>query len=132
MVPWARTRRTLERRIGRWRALYGPSRDVIFRQEHPPGRMGLSDFTDMGALGIMIAHHIVCEQNACHPLTGLSKCTVGKILAPIRAPTIEKVTRPTATFIFGNIAFMAHPIRVVAPIPTFVAFCARSGYHGVA
>jgi hypothetical protein len=26
---------------------------VIFRQ-HPPGRMGLSDFTDMGGLGIMI------------------------------------------------------------------------------
>jgi len=48
-------RRTLERRIGKWRALYGPSRDVIFRQEYPPGRMGLSDFTDMGALGIMIA-----------------------------------------------------------------------------
>jgi hypothetical protein len=45
----------LERRIGRWRALYGPSRDVIFRQEHPPGADGLSDFTDMGALGIMIA-----------------------------------------------------------------------------
>ena len=46
---------TLERRIGKWRALYGPSRDVIFRQEHPPGRMGLSDFTDVSALGIMIA-----------------------------------------------------------------------------
>ena len=28
---------------------------MIFRQEHPPGRMGLSDFTDMGALGITIA-----------------------------------------------------------------------------
>ena len=42
-------RRTLERRIGKWRALYGPSRDVIFRQEHPPGRMGLSDFTDVSA-----------------------------------------------------------------------------------
>ena|SRR5436190_3382873 len=40
-----------DRRVGKWRALYGPSRDVIFRQEHPPGRMGLSDFTDMGALG---------------------------------------------------------------------------------
>jgi hypothetical protein len=38
-------RRTLERRIARWRALNGPSRDVIFRQEHPPGRMGLSDFS---------------------------------------------------------------------------------------
>src|SRR3974377_1048005 len=47
-------RRTLERRISKWRALYGPSRDVIFRQEHPPGRMGLSDFTAMGGRGIMI------------------------------------------------------------------------------
>src|SRR5207249_227594 len=48
-------RRTLERRITQWRALNGPDRDVIFRQEHPPGRMGLSDFTAMGALGITIA-----------------------------------------------------------------------------
>src|SRR6266702_8617458 len=43
----AGVRRTLERRVAGWRALNGPSRDVIFRQEHPPGRMGLSDFTDM-------------------------------------------------------------------------------------
>jgi hypothetical protein len=43
----AGVRRTLERRVARWRALNGPSRDVMFRQEHPPGRMGLSDFTDM-------------------------------------------------------------------------------------
>jgi transposase InsO family protein len=48
-------RRTLERRIRAWRAFHGPEREVIFRQEHPPGRMGLSDFTDMGALGITIA-----------------------------------------------------------------------------
>jgi hypothetical protein len=48
-------RRTLERRIANWRALNGPSRDVIFRQEHPPGRMGLSDFTDMNGLGVTIA-----------------------------------------------------------------------------
>jgi hypothetical protein len=48
-------RRTLERRIARWRAFNGPNRDVIFRQEHPPGRMGLSDFTDMNGLGITIA-----------------------------------------------------------------------------
>jgi hypothetical protein len=44
-------RRTLERRIARCRALNGPNRDVIFRQEHPPRRMGLSDFTHMGVLG---------------------------------------------------------------------------------
>jgi transposase InsO family protein len=48
-------RRTLERRVARWRALNGPSRDVMFRQEHPPGRMGLSDFTDMNGLSVTIA-----------------------------------------------------------------------------
>jgi hypothetical protein len=48
-------RRTLERRIRAWRALNGAERDVIFRQEHPPGRLGLSDFTDMRDLGVSIA-----------------------------------------------------------------------------
>ena len=48
-------RRTLERRIRAWRAVNGPDQEVIFRQEHPPGRMGLSDFTDMGDLGVAIA-----------------------------------------------------------------------------
>src|SRR5260370_1287469 len=33
-------RRTLERRIRAWRALNGPERDVMFRQEHPPRRLG--------------------------------------------------------------------------------------------
>src|SRR5260370_22112070 len=33
----AGVRRTLERRIRAWRALNGAERDVIFRQEHPPG-----------------------------------------------------------------------------------------------
>jgi hypothetical protein len=48
-------RRTLERRIAAWRALHGPEQDVIFRQEHAPGRLGLSDFTDAKALGVSIA-----------------------------------------------------------------------------
>jgi hypothetical protein len=47
-------RRTLERRIRTWRAVNGPERDVIFRQEHQPGRLGLSDFTDMGDLAVSI------------------------------------------------------------------------------
>jgi len=51
----AGTRRTLERRIRSWRALYGPEQDVIFRQVHEPGRLGLSDFTDMRELAITIA-----------------------------------------------------------------------------
>ena len=49
------TRRTLERRIRSWRALHGADQDVIFRQIHELGRMGLSDFTDMAGLGVSIA-----------------------------------------------------------------------------
>jgi hypothetical protein len=48
-------RRTLERRIRHWRAIEGPPRDVIFRQEHEPGQLGLSDFTDTSSLGITVA-----------------------------------------------------------------------------
>ena len=38
-----------------WQALHGPERDVIFRQEHPPGQQALSDFTDAMELGVTIA-----------------------------------------------------------------------------
>src|SRR6266478_5582989 len=48
-------RRTLERRMRTWRALVGPEQDVIFRQEHEPGRFGLSDFTDTSVLGVTVA-----------------------------------------------------------------------------
>ncbi len=30
--------RTVQRRASKWRALYGPERDIIFRQLHAPGR----------------------------------------------------------------------------------------------
>jgi len=39
-------RRTLERRVKQWRAESGPEKEVIFRQKHPPGVMGISDFTE--------------------------------------------------------------------------------------
>ncbi|NEJ02627.1 IS21 family transposase [Rhizobium leguminosarum] len=48
-------RRTMERRIRAWRAINGEEQEVIFRQIHEPGRLGLSDFTNMNELGIMIA-----------------------------------------------------------------------------
>lgn len=48
-------RRTLERRIRAWRAVYGPEQEVIFRQVHRPGRLGLSDFTEMNDLEVTIA-----------------------------------------------------------------------------
>ena len=55
----AGTRRTLERRIRAWRAVSGPDREVIFRQEHPPGRMGLSDFTEVADLGVTVAGELL-------------------------------------------------------------------------
>ena len=48
-------RRTLERRVREWRALHGPEREIVFRQNHPPGQLGLSDFTDAGALEVRVA-----------------------------------------------------------------------------
>jgi hypothetical protein len=46
--------RTLQRRIRHWRATHGGEREVFFAQEHPPGRQGLSDFTDANDLGVTI------------------------------------------------------------------------------
>ena len=48
-------RRTLERRLRHWQAVAGPAREVIFRQDHPPGRQGLSDFTEATSPGVSIA-----------------------------------------------------------------------------
>jgi len=47
-------RRTMERRIRIWRARHGEDQEVIFRQTHEPGRMGLSDFTDMNDLEVPV------------------------------------------------------------------------------
>jgi hypothetical protein len=53
LAPGARRR--LEQRIRALRAEHGPEREVMFRQVHVPGKMGLSDFTDMGKLGVTVA-----------------------------------------------------------------------------
>lgn len=46
--------RTLQRRMRQWRAVHGAEREVYFAQEHPPGRLGLSDFTVADDLGVEI------------------------------------------------------------------------------
>src|SRR6185437_11957696 len=48
-------RRTLERRIRAWRAIHGEEQEVIFRQTHEHGQVGLSDFTEMGEPRVTIA-----------------------------------------------------------------------------
>jgi transposase InsO family protein len=47
--------RTLQRRMRAWRARQGEEREIFFAQEHPPGRLALSDFTVADALGVCIA-----------------------------------------------------------------------------
>jgi len=46
--------RTLQRRIRNWRAEYGASEPVIFRQDIKPGKQSQSDYTCMNALNITI------------------------------------------------------------------------------
>lgn len=50
-----KVRRTLERRIARWRALNGAEKEIFFPQHHEIGRQGLSDFTVCDSLRVTIA-----------------------------------------------------------------------------
>jgi hypothetical protein len=47
--------RTIQRRVQTWKALHGPSPEVMFELRHEPGVMGLSDFTQLKGMGITIA-----------------------------------------------------------------------------
>lgn len=47
--------RTLQRHVQAWRVRHGPEQEIMFQQEHVPGRMAQSDFTAMNSLGITIA-----------------------------------------------------------------------------
>jgi hypothetical protein len=46
--------RTLQRHIKCWRATEGPGQEVFFAQQHVPGRLGQSDFTNMNEVGVTI------------------------------------------------------------------------------
>ena len=46
--------RTFQRRVSEWKALWGPEKEVMFRQEQIVGRMGLSDFTKIKEVTITI------------------------------------------------------------------------------
>jgi hypothetical protein len=46
--------RTFQRRVSEWKALHGPGKEVMFRQEQVIGRMGLSDFTKLKEVAITI------------------------------------------------------------------------------
>jgi hypothetical protein len=46
--------RTLQRRVRRWRATFGPQKEIIFRQHHHPAEQGISDFTHCSKLNVTI------------------------------------------------------------------------------
>ncbi len=46
--------RTLQRRVKIWKAIHGPEKEIIFRQFHPPGLQGMSDFTNCNELKVTI------------------------------------------------------------------------------
>ena len=47
--------RTLQRHVQAWRVRHGPEQEVMFPQQHEPGRLAQSDFTSMNALGVSLA-----------------------------------------------------------------------------
>lgn len=49
-----KTLRTLQRKVKRWRYEECPDREVIFRQQHIPGDIGLSDFTELKWITVKI------------------------------------------------------------------------------
>jgi hypothetical protein len=51
--------RTLQRRVKLWKAIEGPKKEVMFRQEHTPGRLGLSDFTHLKGVEISICGELL-------------------------------------------------------------------------
>lgn len=77
-------RRTLERRMRVWRAIHGE--EVIFGQTREVGQVRLSDFTDVGELGVTIAgapldHRLYHFITSGWPIPGLStpmSCSVGR------------------------------------------------------
>ena len=55
-------KRTFQRRVKAWKALYGPDKEVMFRQGKEAGRLGLSDFTELGDIDITIAGQPLCHR----------------------------------------------------------------------
>jgi hypothetical protein len=70
--------RTLQRKVRRWRVLEGPPREVFFEQEHRPGELCQSDFTDMGELAITIGG-VVLEHLLYHFVLSYSNWETGRV-----------------------------------------------------
>jgi len=52
-------KRTFQRRVKSWKALYGSDKEVMFRQAKEAGRLGLSDFTELCDITITISTEVL-------------------------------------------------------------------------
>ncbi len=62
--------RTLQRRVKKFKILHGPSKEVIFNQEHTPGRVGISDFTKLKGIVVTVNNqefpHLLYHFRLCY------------------------------------------------------------------
>ena len=99
-------RRTLERHVRTWRAVHGPEREIVFRQTHPPGRLGLSDFTDANGLAVTVAgapldHRLYHFRLACSGFSHADVVLGGEsfaALAKIEASNCSEVVKLAIRF----------------------------------
>ena len=71
--------RTIQRRVREWKAIHGPEKAVIFRQEHPPGWQGLSDFTPTSKLEVTIRNERL-DHNLYHYRLAFSGWEYAKVV----------------------------------------------------
>ncbi len=93
--------RTLERQIRQWRAIAGPTRPVMFPQDHPPGWQALLDFTDCTALAVAIAGEALAHRlgHVCCPHSGWQFAQV--ILGGESYPALAETMRLAFTALGG-------------------------------
>lgn len=70
--------RTFQRHVRRWRALYGPAKEVFFPQEHRPGVRMETDFTCLKSLGMTIRGEPF-GQKLCHSVLTYSNWEWGAL-----------------------------------------------------
>jgi hypothetical protein len=70
--------RTFQRHVRRWRALYGPEKEVYFPQAHVPGVRMETDFTCLNSLGMTIRGDPF-EQWLCHSVLTYSNWQWGTL-----------------------------------------------------
>lgn len=88
--------RTFQRRVGDWRVLNGPEREVFFPQVHQPGRVSQTDFTWLNELEVTIGGDTVALL-FCHVVLVYSNWEWGTLC---RSESLAALTRGVQSAFF--------------------------------